>query len=96
MWQLDAQDKNGIYNMGTGSERSFKDLVLATFKAMETEASIEYIDMPISIRHQYQYFTKANMDKFSKLLPSFKFSTLEQAVSDYILSYLNKGCSYSD
>lgn len=96
MWQLGDQGKSGLYNMGTGQERSFKDLVLATFKAMNKDPSIEYIDMPISIRNQYQYFTKANMAKFMELLPSFKFTSLEEAVSDYILSYLNKGTSYSD
>lgn len=96
MWQLGDQGKSGLYNMGTGQERSFKDLVLATFKAMNKDPSIEYIDMPISIRNQYQYFTKANMAKFKELLPSFKFTSLEEAVSDYILSYLNKGTSYSD
>tara|TARA_R110002049_G_scaffold80247_1_gene204138 strand:- start:579 stop:1559 length:981 start_codon:yes stop_codon:yes gene_type:complete len=96
MWQLNDQSKNGLYNMGTGQERSFKDLVLATFKAMNKEPAIDYIDMPISIRNQYQYFTKAEMSKFSKLLPSFKFKSLEQAVLDYISNYLNKGKRYSD
>lgn len=81
---------SGIYNLGTGTARSFHDLVLATFKAMDKTANIEFIDMPLSIRAQYQYFTQANMTKFHKLLPNFKFYSLEEGVSDYVKNYLMK------
>lgn len=98
MWQLSSPPSaSGIYNMGTGKERSFKDLVLATFKALNKEPSIEFIDMPLAIRHQYQYFTQAKMNKFFSLLPAFKFSSLESSVSDYICKYLQNNCKgYAD
>ena len=63
---------------------------------MGQEAVIDYIDMPESIRHQYQYFTRANMSKFNQLLPNFKFSLLEQAVEDYVKHYLVKQQFYAD
>lgn len=81
---------SGIYNMGTGSARSFLDLMKATFKAMGKDENIEFIDMPMSIRNQYQYFTEANMEKFSKLLPDFKWSSVEDGVEDYVKNYLMK------
>ncbi|MDD0853507.1 ADP-glyceromanno-heptose 6-epimerase [Halobacteriovorax sp. GB3] len=81
---------SGIYNMGTGRARSFLDLMKATFKAMGKEENIEFIDMPMSIRNQYQYFTEANMEKFSKLLPDFKWSSVEDGVEDYVKNYLMK------
>ncbi|EQC46117.1 ADP-glyceromanno-heptose 6-epimerase [Bacteriovorax sp. Seq25_V] len=81
---------SGIYNLGAGKARSFYDLMVATFKAMGKEVNVEFIDMPMSIRNQYQYFTEANMEKFFKLLPDFKFSTLEEGVTDYVTSYLQK------
>lgn len=81
---------SGIYNLGTGVARSFYDLVMATFKAMNKTPNIEFIDMPLSIRNQYQYFTQADMTKFHKLMPEFKFSTLEDGISDYVVNYLLK------
>ncbi len=90
LWQNAPESKSGIYNMGTGQARSFYDLVSATFKAMDKKANIEFIDMPLSIRNQYQYYTKANMDKFYSVLPDFKFTSLEDAVSDYVTNHLLK------
>jgi ADP-L-glycero-D-manno-heptose 6-epimerase len=86
----DKAQFSGIYNLGTGKARSFKDLVLATFKAMGKNPDIEYIDMPMSIRNQYQYFTEASTEKLLCALPEFKFTQLEDAVFDYVTNYLAK------
>lgn len=79
---------SGIYNMGTGKARSFLDLVKATFSAMGVEEKVEFIDMPESIRDQYQYYTQAEMKRFLKVFPEFKFMTLEEGVGDYVTNYL--------
>lgn len=84
----DKSQFSGIYNVGTGEARSFKDLVLATFQAMKKDAKIEYIDMPMSIRNQYQYFTEANTDKLLKALPTLQFHSLEEGIKDYVQNYL--------
>ena len=90
----DHDGDSGIYNLGSGDARSFKDLVTATFKAMGKEANIEYIDMPESIRDQYQYYTKANMEKFHKSFSEFRFNSLESGVTDYVTKYLSKADPY--
>ncbi|ATH08355.1 ADP-glyceromanno-heptose 6-epimerase [Halobacteriovorax marinus] len=82
---------SGIYNLGTGSARSFLDLMKATFKAMGKEENIEFIDMPMRFRNQYQYYTQADMTKFKEFLPHFKFTTLEDGVEDYVKNYLVEG-----
>lgn len=79
---------SGIYNMGTGKARSFLDLTKATFKAMNLEPKIEFIDMPESIRFQYQYYTQAETAKLLKVLPEFQFTSLEEGVRDYVQNYL--------
>ncbi len=79
---------SGIYNMGTGKCRSFLDLIKATFLAMGKSEKIEFIDMPLEIRNQYQYYTQADMKKFHEVFPEFKFGTLEDSVKDYVQSYL--------
>ena len=88
MMSPDAKKFSGIYNIGAAEARSFKDLVVATFKAMGREVNIVYIDMPESLREQYQYYTKARMDKFCRVFPDFKFRTIEEGVTDYVQNYL--------
>ena len=81
---------SGIYNLGTGEARSFHDLVKATFKAMNKKPQITFIDMPEELRNQYQYYTQAEMAKFKRALPKFKFMKLEDAVNDYVTGHLMK------
>jgi ADP-L-glycero-D-manno-heptose 6-epimerase len=79
---------NGIYNVGTGKARSFKDLVKATFDAMDLEVQIKYIDMPEDIRDKYQYFTEAKMEKIRLAGYTSPLYTLEEGISDYVRNYL--------
>jgi ADP-L-glycero-D-manno-heptose 6-epimerase len=84
----DHKGENGLYNLGTGKARSFADLVKATFSAMDKLENIVYIDMPESLRDQYQYYTQAEMDKLQKALPGFTFHSLEDGVKDYVQNHL--------
>lgn len=79
---------NGLFNCGTGKARTWKDLVNAVFHAMNLQVEIDYIDMPDALRGKYQYFTEAKMKKLRKVGYTQTFSTLEDAVSDYVSSYL--------
>ena len=83
--------KNGIYNLGSGKARTFLDLAKATFKALNVEPNIEFIDTPIDIRDKYQYFTEANMGKLVSAGYRKKFTSLEDGVNDYVTNYLLKG-----
>ncbi len=91
---ISSSESNGIYNLGTGQARTFLDLIKAVFNSLEIPESIEFIDMPEDIKAQYQYFTQADMDKFKQVLPEFKFHSLEEAVKDYVLKYLNQSNPY--
>ena len=86
----DCEAPSGIYNLGTGKARSFSDLARATFKAMKKKENIEYIEMPETLRHQYQYYTQADMQKMQKALPHFKFHSLEEGVNDYVQNHLTQ------
>lgn len=85
---------SGIYNLGTGEARSFHDLVKGTFLAMNKEPRIKFIDMPVDLRNQYQYFTQAEMKKLQKALPKFKFMKLEEAINDYVKNHLTQDDQY--
>ncbi len=79
---------SGIYNLGTGKARTFLDLVKSTFKAMNVEENISFIDTPEDIRDKYQYFTEAKMEKLRSIGYSKVFHTLEAGVEDYVTNYL--------
>jgi ADP-L-glycero-D-manno-heptose 6-epimerase len=89
-WMMQHHPSSGIYNLGTGKARSFEDLVKASFKGLDREANIEYIDMPEDIRDTYQYFTEAKMDKLRRVGYMDEFYSLEKGVDDYVRNYLNK------
>jgi ADP-L-glycero-D-manno-heptose 6-epimerase len=91
MFLKNEKPTNGIYNLGSGKARTFKDLVNAIFSAVGKLSTIEFIDTPIDIRDKYQYFTEANMTKLQKVGYPKPFTTIEQGVKDYVLHYLNEG-----
>ena len=87
-WLVEHQPTSAIYNLGTGKARSFHDLVAATFKALDLETKIEFIDMPEDIRDKYQYFTQADMQKLESAGYNRSFASLEDGVTDYVKNYL--------
>jgi len=84
----DEPQLSGLFNIGTGKARSWNDLVKAVFAAMGKEPNIEYIEMPESIRNQYQYFTEADITKLCKAGYDKEIIPLEDAIKDYVQSYL--------
>ena len=96
---MDSAKGNGkapssIYNLGTGKARSFYDLAAATFRGLDLEPNIAFIDMPADIRDKYQYFTEANMNKLKEAGYKEPFYSLEEGVTDYVRNYLSKEILY--
>jgi len=94
-WLFNNPAANGIFNLGTGKARTWNDLIKAVFAAMGIKTNIEYIEMPESLRNQYQYFTEAQMSKLKKAAGCpVVFSPLEDSVRDYVVNYLQKTDQY--
>lgn len=87
----DHPEVNGLFNIGSGTARNWNDLARAIFDAMGEKPFIEYIDMPPSIRDQYQYHTCADMRKIREAGYNRSLSSLEEGVRDYIRQYLIPG-----
>ena len=87
---MQNQPGSAIYNLGTGTARSFVDLVTSTFSALNLQPNIRFIDMPEDIREKYQYFTEANMQKLQDAGYTSPFYSLEEGVKDYVQNYLEK------
>lgn len=94
IWFFENPKVKGIYNLGAGRAQSWNDLAEAIFKACGKPAVIEYIDMPDSIKNQYQYFTEADLSKLKKSGCPLKFRSLDAGVEDYIKNYLSQADSY--
>ncbi len=90
-WSISS---NGLYNLGTGKARTFNDLEKAVFASLGKGENIEYIDMPEDIRDKYQYFTEANMGKLKSAGYDKPFTSLEEAVKEYVSDYLVSGKYY--
>ena len=91
---MNHRKDSGLYNLGSGEARTFKDLAESTFTAMNKEIQIEFIPTPEDIRDKYQYFTEANMKKLAAIGYSHKFHSLEEGVADYVKNYLIKDTYY--
>jgi ADP-L-glycero-D-manno-heptose 6-epimerase len=89
LYMMERKPAPGLYNLGTGKARTFKDLATATFNAMGKPVNITYIDTPVDIRDKYQYFTEANMKKLVSSGYDKRFYTLEEGVADYVKNYLS-------
>jgi len=84
----DNPQLSGLFNIGTGKARTWNDLVKAVFAAMGKEPNIEYIEMPESIRNQYQYFTEADITNIRQAGYDKQITTLEDAIKNYVQNYL--------
>jgi len=92
VWDIFShKPENGLYNVGTGSARTFEALGKATFHALNLEPNILYIDMPEDLREKYQYFTEADMRKWKAAQLPLPATSLEDGVGDYVRAYLNTG-----
>ena len=92
-WLLDTPAVSGIFNVGTGKARSFRDLIAAMFRALGHAPNIEYVDMPPTIRDQYQYFTEAKVENLREAGYNADFTSLEEGVNRYV-RFLNQPDRY--
>ena len=80
---------SGLFNSGTGSAQSFKDLANAVLVSSKgSMSSIKYIEMPEDLKGKYQYYTEANLDKILATGFNLKFKNLNEGVNDYMKNYL--------
>jgi ADP-L-glycero-D-manno-heptose 6-epimerase len=88
LWLWRQGRDSGIYNIGTGAARSFRELMEATGTACGTPPKIEYVDTPPAIRSSYQYLTEARLSHLRAAGYNAPFTSLEDAVNDFVTGYL--------
>jgi ADP-L-glycero-D-manno-heptose 6-epimerase len=94
MWLYDNPKVNGLFNVGSGKARSFKDLASSCFKALGHEPRINYMDMPQELHAKYQYFTQADISKLRAAGYTKPMTELEEGVRIYMQDYLSREDQY--
>ncbi len=94
IWLLDHPQVNGLFNLGTGTARTFYDLAAAVYRALGKDPYVKYVDTPLNIRDKYQYFTEAQMDRLRTAGYTKPFTSLEDGVNLYVSRYLTADDRY--
>jgi ADP-L-glycero-D-manno-heptose 6-epimerase len=94
LWLYDHPEVSGLFNLGSGTARSFLDLANAVFRALGREPAIEYVDTPEELRPKYQYFTEARMERLRDAGYDRPFASLEDGIARYVGDYLTRPDPY--
>lgn len=89
LWLLDNPRASGLFNIGSGTARTFLDLVRAIYAALGRNADIRFVPMPEDLRGKYQYFTEARLDRLRAAGFTRPTTTLEDGVADYVKNFLS-------
>jgi ADP-L-glycero-D-manno-heptose 6-epimerase len=93
-WLIENPSVCGIFNVGSGTARSFRDMIEAMFAALGRQPNIEYVDMPPAIRDSYQYFTQASTGNLRQAGYRANFAPLEETVRRYVTAFLDRPDRY--
>lgn len=94
LWMLEHGDVNGLFNVGTGHATSYNTVARSVAESMGMKAEIEYIDMPDSVRNQYQYFTEADLTKLRSVGYDREMTCVPDGVAEYVGRYLSQQDCY--
>ncbi len=88
LWLLASPGVSGLFNLGTGTARSYRHLAEAVCRTAGVPEQVEFVDMPAALRGGYQSFTQAKTDRLRAAGYDGQFTTLEAGVRKYIVDYL--------
>ena len=91
---LDHTDISGVFNVGTGSARSFNDMARAVISSVNGQQQslsdlvksgvIQYIPFPPQLKSKYQSFTQAETTQLRAAGYTKAFTSLEEGVGQYV------------
>ena len=95
LWLSENSGGKGIYNVGTGKARTFKELASAVFDSMDLDNNIEFIEMPEVVQKHYQYFTEEDISRIRALGYRTPTTELEDGIKQYLHDYLMTADPYA-
>lgn len=78
----------GLFDLGSGRSHTWLELARAVFAASGRQPRIEFVDMPASLRQQYQYDTCAATGRLRASGFEQPPTPLAAAIRDYVQTYL--------
>jgi ADP-L-glycero-D-manno-heptose 6-epimerase len=94
LWLHDTPAASGLFNVGTGRARSYRDLANAVCDAAGVERRIDFVAMPEALQGQYQSFTEAGIGRLRASGYAGQFTPLEEGVRRYVQDYLTQSDPY--
>jgi ADP-L-glycero-D-manno-heptose 6-epimerase len=94
LWLLEHAGVCGLFNVGSGTARSFLDLAHALCAAVKQPPRVRFIDMPEAIRPNYQYYTEARLEHLRTAGYTQQPTPLEEGVRNYVERYLARPDRY--
>ena len=88
LWLMENPAVSGLFNLGTGRARTYLDLAHTVSDAAGRPRAVEFIDMPASLRGQYQSFTQAPMERLRAAGYSGQFTPMEEGIRRYVQDHL--------
>ncbi len=88
LWLHGAPAVNGLFNLGTGVARTYLDLAHAVCDAASRPRAVSFVDMPETLRGQYQSYTRASPDRLREAGYDGQFTSLEDGVARYVRDHL--------
>ncbi len=91
LWLLETSaPASSIYNVGSGTDRTFADKAHVIFSVLNKPVKIEFVDLPPNLQGKYQYFTLASLEKLRKAGYDRPTTTLEQGLEAYVKYLLSE------
>ena len=94
LWLLATPQVSGLFNVGTGVARTYLELAHAVADAAGRERRVEFVDMPETVRGQYQSYTEATTGRLRAAGYVGRFRTLETGVASYVRDHLAQADPY--
>ncbi len=94
LWLMEKPAVSGLFNLGTGQARTYLDLAHAVSDAAGQPRAVQFIDMPDSLRGQYQSFTQAPMGRLRGAGYGGQFTSLEEGIRRYVQNHLASADKY--
>jgi ADP-L-glycero-D-manno-heptose 6-epimerase len=92
----DQPGTNGLVNIGSGRSHTWLELVEPIFRALDKPRQVDFVEMPETLRPQYQYSTCAAIDRLRQSGFTRSIPPLADAVTDYVTGYLVPGRHLGD
>jgi ADP-L-glycero-D-manno-heptose 6-epimerase len=89
LWFADHPSASGVFNVGTGSAQTFKEVAQAVVRFFG-RGTIEYVPFPDHLRGRYQSFTQADLGRLRAAGCDVRFRPVEEGVPSY-MKWLDSG-----